>query len=484
MAGQTFGSGFKNGSFDDDEEDTDSACCAWLFIWKRARRPLLQPHEVPMGDYSAAIMAKKPLAANARAAAGHHPSPTPQPPELPDSVRTSISSDPSMVRQPSGSRHSGAPSNTLDPPPATPPAASALAASSDRGSHQNHRDLDTLQALVDKKHERAWNAAIRAEQQAFERAGPDPAAAQKPRFPPPGLDPFEQQLWAGFVLADRDGNGMLSRWEFTRALQAAGAIAQESDARKEWARIDTDHSGYIEWDEFCTLGRRRHTLAKLADKLRATPDTVERATLIIQRSLRSRRSTGSQAGSRPPSRNLSGKATARAGTAMSSQEEEEEWAARLRAEERKSNMEQRGAPPTPPRPPPRGLDILDQKLWASFVLADRDRSGQLSRREFTLALQAAGVIKNESEAREEWARVDADNSGTIDWEEFRALGQRCQVLACLPERLRANAERAVSAATVIQRSFGKSKKGGTRVVHDAMRGVDGDLKQRQVTARV
>ena len=115
------------------------------------------------------------------------------------------------------------------------------------------------------------------------------AASGKSREPPPNLTGFERALWAAFTLADRDGNGSLSRWEFTQALKAAGAVENDVEARKEWLAADQDGSNAIDWDEFLRLGRRRKALAVLAERFGASANEVEKAALKIQRQMSSRK---------------------------------------------------------------------------------------------------------------------------------------------------------------------------------------------------
>ena len=85
-----------------------------------------------------------------------------------------------------------------------------------------------------------------------------------------------------FELADRDGDGSLSLWEFTLALRASGVVDSDADAHKEWLATDVDGSGAVEWPEFRALGRRRKALATLAERLRAEPVQSERAAVLIQ----------------------------------------------------------------------------------------------------------------------------------------------------------------------------------------------------------
>ena len=82
------------------------------------------------------------------------------------------------------------------------------------------------------------------------------------RQAPPGLTKFESSLWAAFELADRNGNGKLSRLEFSRALKAVGLADADSEVAKEWKEADPDNSGSVEWKEFLKLGKRKKVLAE------------------------------------------------------------------------------------------------------------------------------------------------------------------------------------------------------------------------------
>ena len=44
---------------------------------------------------------------------------------------------------------------------------------------------------------------------------------------PTGLSKIENNYWDAFVLADRDGDGCLSRHEFTEALKVTGIVVDE-----------------------------------------------------------------------------------------------------------------------------------------------------------------------------------------------------------------------------------------------------------------
>ena len=141
----------------------------------------------------------------------------------------------------------------------------------------------------------AWDEIVRAEEEevaAQDRAksrqaessdSSDDGGGEPAREPPPNLTGFERALWAAFTLADRDGNGKLSRLEFMLALKAAGVIDDDVEAIREWKRADTDASGAVEWDEFMKLGKRRKALATLTERLGARAGDLERAAMLIQK---------------------------------------------------------------------------------------------------------------------------------------------------------------------------------------------------------
>ena len=46
-----------------------------------------------------------------------------------------------------------------------------------------------------------------------------------------------------------------------------GLAKDDREAHTEWLAADVDHSGYVEWEEFKRLGRRKRQLAELGSKL-------------------------------------------------------------------------------------------------------------------------------------------------------------------------------------------------------------------------
>jgi Ca2+-binding EF-hand superfamily protein len=319
-------------------------------------------------------------------------------------------------------------------------------------------DLDHLKAQVEKKQRLAWERALREEQQQQQQSGGDRAGTTQLREMPLGLDTFEQSLWAAFVLVDRDGNGQLSRWEFTHALKAAGAISIEAEARTHWTRVDADANGAVDWAEFCALGRRCHELAAFADELRRDPAKVARAARTIQRSHRSRRDVRAPlavggGAARVHERARGAQQSSKSPLWLPPTASQRSWEAAIREEAAQEERVLGSRPVAPARAEPTGLSTLEKSLWAAFVIADRDGNGQLSRWEFALALVAAGAIDDVAEARAEWERADLDASGAIEWGEFRALGRRRKALAALPGALRTAPDEVERATLVIQRGF-------------------------------
>ena len=351
--------------------------------------------------------------------------------------------------------------------------------------------LSTLQRRVEEKQAKAWEEALRLEDlksseltRVSSVAPTHPTQVQSTQLsesPPPGLTGFEHALWTAFTLADKNRDGMLSRLEFTQALLAVGVIRTRAEARAEWIAADSNASGWVEWSEFCAFGMRRQQLGQLAERLGQRPDVLDRAARLIQGHSRSRLFTGSGKAEQQPA--LGGVGTVAAVANVPPwREDDAKWLEELRADEQAATRSARryggnkGA--TGRRMTPPGICGIERALWASFLLADTDASGHLSRWEFTQALLAVGVVQNESDARLEWARCDRDASGHIEWEEFRQLGQRRKALCALCERLRVEPRRAEHAARLIQRSSRKRLQLGVAV------SADGQIRPQMGTERV
>ena len=97
---------------------------------------------------------------------------------------------------------------------------------------------------------------------------------------PPGLSKIENNYWDAFVLADRDGDGCLSRWEWVEALKVTGIVVDEDS--RIWESAVWDESGRIDWPEFRDLGKRCEEIAELSARLRSNPKRADRAAALIQ----------------------------------------------------------------------------------------------------------------------------------------------------------------------------------------------------------
>jgi Ca2+-binding EF-hand superfamily protein len=53
-----------------------------------------------------------------------------------------------------------------------------------------------------------------------------------------------------FASFDRDGNGRLEYAEFVELLGTVGPRPTEEEAQLAFSVIDTDHTGYVEFEEF------------------------------------------------------------------------------------------------------------------------------------------------------------------------------------------------------------------------------------------
>lgn len=316
------------------------------------------------------------------------------------------------------------------------------------------RSLSGLQKKVAERQQRVWDDALRADERAAAEALADHGGddARPSREAPAGLSKVEQTLWSAFVLADRDGNGMLSRWEFTLALKAVNLIGDDAEARREWLEVDSDGSGAIEWPEFRRLGNRRSELMLLSERLEQEPEKVQHAALVIQKHT----SFGKR--HRPPSDKPPPPTSAiKASLASKDQTASARlWDERMRAESCES-AHQSAVPGIANRAPPPGLNRFETALWSAFILADRDGNGRLSRWEFTLALTACGIVADEADARHVWKRVDTDGSGAIEWPEFRDLGKERKQLATLVERLASIDQTKVKKAAVLIQSHSRRR---------------------------
>jgi len=80
-------------------------------------------------------------------------------------------------------------------------------------------------------------------------------------------------------------------------------------------------------------------------------------------------------------------------------------------------------------PPPPGLSHFETRLWRSFVAADADGSGRLSKRELTKALAAVGLRGTRGDELAVFKKMDKDSSGTVEWPEYRQIGLKLKQLA-------------------------------------------------------
>lgn len=199
---------------------------------------------------------------------------------------------------------------------------------------------------------------------------------------PPGLNKFETSLWSAFELADKDGNGTLSRGEFTAAMKAVGLVENDLDAKKAWASADADRSGVVEWDEFLRVGKRSKVLATLPAALKANPAKADAAAKMIQDRIKGKKAVGSKAPVKAKAAPAKRSALAYAPTPAPPADPPSP------------------APPEPSRAPqfkrenrpqPPNLSPFEIKLWRTFnaLLADDDPTHSLSRRELDGALWAA-----------------------------------------------------------------------------------------------
>jgi len=62
-----------------------------------------------------------------------------------------------------------------------------------------------------------------------------------------------------------------------------------------------------------------------------------------------------------------------------------------------------------------------EKLWEVFKVFDSDSSGSISTEELGQVMRSLGQSPNETELRDLIKEVDVDFSGTIDFQEFKAL---------------------------------------------------------------
>ena len=75
---------------------------------------------------------------------------------------------------------------------------------------------------------------------------------------------------------------------------------------------------------------------------------------------------------------------------------------------------------------------LEARLWAAFCAADTDSSGAISKRELYNALDAAGIRMTHTEKINAYKYGDVDDSGSMEWEEFRQVALKFKKLTRLP----------------------------------------------------
>lgn len=74
------------------------------------------------------------------------------------------------------------------------------------------------------------------------------------------------------------------------------------------------------------------------------------------------------------------------------------------------------------RPEPRGLNHKQKLLWRSFCTADQNEDHTLSKKEVIDALEAAGSMRVREMVRD-YLKVDKNEDGRMDWEEFLTLAE-------------------------------------------------------------
>ena len=84
----------------------------------------------------------------------------------------------------------------------------------------------------------------------------------------------------------------------------------------------------------------------------------------------------------------------------------------------------KGTPRTPPMHTPVNHPELDdeahEEVFEIFRVYDRDGSGSIDRQEFSRLLEALGSSPSEDELAVALDVVDANHSGKISWDEFKA----------------------------------------------------------------
>ena len=106
----------------------------------------------------------------------------------------------------------------------------------------------------------------------------------------------------------------------------------------------------------------------------------------------------------------------------------------------------------------RSTSIYDASLRAAFASVDTDCSGVLSKRQLYAALARVGLTLTPAEQLRIWKLFDRDANGSIDWDEFRALGAALLELSDARPRANGALSKAQERGGFAQRSYDDRQK--------------------------
>jgi len=73
---------------------------------------------------------------------------------------------------------------------------------------------------------------------------------------------YFNELGKEFAVLDKDHDHRISLQEFIKGHAILGLHLSEADAKQEFQKIDTNHGGYILFDEFCTYMAKKKAVHK------------------------------------------------------------------------------------------------------------------------------------------------------------------------------------------------------------------------------
>ena len=188
----------------------------------------------------------------------------------------------------------------------------------------------------------------------------------------------EGDLASIFESFDTDEDGTLSRKELIIGLRDFGIRMSKTDTQELMSLLDADDDGTIEWKEFVEVIKEAHKQAKL----------VKQAELARQKAEAARHKASALHKKKAKGRSAAQKVAAK-------------FEGQIMAEMARRKQE--------------GEESDLASIFESF---DLDGDGTLSRKELMIGLREFGISMSKTDAQELMSLLDADEDGTIEWEEF------------------------------------------------------------------